>query len=434
MEGFVEKAAAMTSSEPDMGHGRPSDRPAVFVSTGCTSSDMMLAPVLARLQDRGVVGEITGVGGAPLRELGVRLYYDPTLMSSVGILYAARNLMRDLSSAYRAYRQVKKAFRKHPPALVVLVDNAGLNLRVLRLARLAGIPVVYFVPPESWSIWRKDARAIARGADHIVPIFAKEGAFYASLGGQVTFLGHPLVDILGGEGAGTGASPVAIASRPTASVGDDGPTIGLFPGSRTQEIEELLHVLRDAVAILHQQIPNARFVACSANEMAQRRIRAECAHWPTPVELVHRQSRSVLARCDLLLTCSGTATLEAAVLDVPMVAMYRMTSVVDHLVRWLVLPFRKYPFFALPNYLLGRELIPELHSQDANGERIAAEGLSLLRDATRRAKVRAGYAEIRKLLGPPGAIRRTAELIEAVLREGRRDGASAGPKSIQPAA
>jgi lipid-A-disaccharide synthase len=123
----------------------------------------------------------------------------------------------------------------------------------------------------------------------------------------------------------------------------------------------------------------------------------------------------VLDRCDLLLTCSGTATLEAALLGVPMVVMYRVHYWIDRLLQSCFLPRAAHPFFSLPNYLLNRAVVPELGNGQANPERVAAEGLALLRDPIRRREVAEGLRQVRERLGPPGTIARVADLIEAML-------------------
>jgi lipid-A-disaccharide synthase len=161
--------------------------------------------------------------------------------------------------------------------------------------------------------------------------------------------------------------------------------------------------------------------------------------WTTPVELAYGNSHRVLARCDLLLTCSGTATLEAAILGVPMVVLYRVHHWIDNLLLAWYLRQADYPFFALPNYLLKRAVVPELRNNHPSPEQVAAEGLALLRDPVRRGQVTDGLAEVRKLLGPPGTVARVADLVEEMLgrglevkREREKVGASVGSPSLLP--
>ncbi|HEV3257056.1 MAG TPA: hypothetical protein VG013_09270 [Gemmataceae bacterium] len=373
----------------------------LFVSTGSTSSDILLAPVLVELRRRGKLGEVVGIGGTPLGEVGVHTLFDSTSLSSLGHVASYRALLANGPNVLAAYRSVKNYFRKSRPALVILVDNPGQNMPVLGLARRHGIRVLYYVPPERWMISRLTVRAIAAKATTIATIFRSEYESYRNSGGNTCWVGHPMIDLL------------EAVPRPPAFTGRN-PTVGLFPGSRRLEVQELLPVLRGAAEIILRAEPTTRFVMCSANEMAAQQIAAHINTWKVPVEVVHRQSMAVLSRCDLLLACAGTATLEAAILGVPMVTMYRLRYWLDRVIQACA-HLNKYSFFSLPNYVLNRAVVPELRSRDANPHTVAAEGLALLRDPSRREAVAAGLAEVRQLLGPPGALGRVADLVSDML-------------------
>lgn len=380
-------------------------KPTLFVSTGCSSSDLMLAPVLTALKNRGVVGSMTGLGGEPLAEAGVSLIYDTTPVGAVGLAAGLRTLGRHALTAIRAYREISRSFLETPPSLAILVDNPGLNVRLLSMAHRRGIPTVYFIPPERWAIWSFEARSIARKATAIIPIFQQEEAFYREQSGAATWYGHPIVDL--------------IPRAPRGENAPNGPmTIALFPGSREQEVRVLLPVLRVAAARIHARQPNVRFVICSPNAIARRMIENDRWRWTVPFELAHRRSHDVLARCDLLLCCSGTATLEASIFGVPMVAMYRVSSLIDRFLQVVILPMRKYPYFSLPNLLLGRPAVPELGGSLATPENVAREALALLEDPKRRAAARASLDEVCQKVGPPGALARIVEAIEGMLVDG----------------
>jgi lipid-A-disaccharide synthase len=374
----------------------------IFVSTGCTSSDVLLAPVLAELRRRGHSGEMVGVGGTPLRDEGVRLLYETTPLASIGPFASFRALVRHGAETLRMYLQVKQHFRQCRPALAVLVDNPGLNLSLVSLARRFAIPVLFYAPPEMWSLTRWRARKLARQASAIACIFSSEGEAYRAWGGNVSSVGHPALDLL------------CNMIRP-AAFNSNAPTIGLFPGSRRLEVQDLMSVLRDAAAIIHSQYPNARFIICSANEIAHHLIQQQLSAWSVPVTLLHQQAHAVLGQCDLLLTCSGTATLEAAILGVPMVVMYRLHYWVDRAIKRCVFGPRGSTFFSLPNRLLQRPVVPELENSSVNPQRLASEAFALLRDPVRRLAMTAGLAEVRDSLGQPGAIGRVANLIEQLV-------------------
>lgn len=382
--------------------GDPSAPASIFVSTGSTSSDVQLTPVLRELKRRGVIASITALGGAPLLEVGAELILDTTPTSSIGFMASVASAVRHWRLVRHAPR-VKEYFRHQRPDLVILVDNFGINWRVLRFARSQGVPVLYFIPPELWSIWPWDLQAIVREATMIAPIWPSEADAYRRRGGCVHCVGHPLLDIV--------SEPARSTARPTAT-----PTIGVFPGSRWLEVRELLAPLRDAAERIRERLPGARFIMCSANEATQELIRSHLPSWRVPVESVHRDSLGVLARCDLLLTCSGTATLEAALAGVPMVVLYRLHHALDVLLGFIKLYRGRWPFLALPNRILDRAVVPELVNHAVQPDRIANEALSLLTNLTRRHAMINELAQVRAALGPPGAIQRTADLVEEMLR------------------
>lgn len=395
-------AAFATNGCPSLPRVLAAKPPTLFISTGCTSSDIVVAPILAELQRRRKLGTVAGLVGATLRDLGVESFFDSTLTSSVGVVASVQTFLRHARGYLDAYRKTKEFFQHVRPALAILVDNPGNNLRLLALARRYRIPVLYYVPPELWSIWPWQARAIVERATVIAPIFGSEGDVYRARGGRVCCVGHPLVDLLGNR-------PRLPPPR------DHRLTIGLFPGSRGLEVRDLMPILRGAAEIIHREQPQSQFIVCTANAAVASLV-DQCLRASTlPVSVEHRNSHGVLARCDLSLTCSGTATLEAAVLGVPMVVMYRVHHCLDRLIAFCKLYRGGYPFVSLPNYLLKRPLVPEVLNGDVSSERVAREALALLRDPARRRAQMAGLAECRALLGPPGAINRAANLVESML-------------------
>lgn len=370
------------------------------MSTGSTSADVMTAPVLAELRRRGRLRSAVGIGGAPLAEQGVERMFDTTPLSAIGIAGSLAVIARNAWEVLGAVRRAEAHFRRRRPDLVMAVDNPAHNIRLLRMARRHRLRTLYYIPPELWSIFKPQVWNIVRSADAIAPVFRVDAEGYRRWGGSVRFVGHPAPDLL----AGTARPP----DRPAGA-----PVIALFPGSRSAEVRALLPVLAGAAEIIAGRHPGARFVMCSANETCDARIDAARPGWTVPVEVVRRRSREVLAGCDLLLTCSGTATLEAAVLGVPMVVLYRLSNRIDRILAALLLG--DYPYLALPNYLMRRQVVPELREGAVSARRAADEALAVLEDPAGRKRMLAGLAEVREFLGGPGAIRRTADLIEEML-------------------
>lgn len=380
-------------------------RPHVFVSTGSTSADLLAAAVLAELGRRGDVGLVTGIGGAPLVEQGVRVLFDTTAHSAVGFAAAMVEFRSEFAAILSAMRGVARHLRGARPDLVLLVDNPGYNLRLLEKAHGCRLPTLYFVPPELWGLFTRQARWLARTADQVVPIFDADAAAYRRWGRDVRWLGHPVIDLL------------AVQPRPPA-LGTTPLTVGLFPGSRRAEVLELLPVMRAAALRVAKVHPEVRFVLASATDRTDLLIARDLPRWEVAVEVVRRRAWDVLSRCHALLTCSGTATLEAAVLGVPMVVMYRLRYALDRWLNRLLIPKC---FFALPNIVAERAIVPELRLEEAEPIGASNHLLALLEPGPHRTTMLADLAEVTQRLGPPGSIARIADLIEARLGVRRAD-------------
>jgi lipid-A-disaccharide synthase len=374
----------------------------LFVSTGCSSSDILVAPLVRELLGRGIVGKLQALGGEPLRELGAELIYDTTPLSTIGTAHGLAMFVRRGFGIVNVLRKLDRQFKADPPDLVVLVDNAGINFRVLSIAHKHNVPVLYFIPPELWSVWPFELGGLKRARPRINAIFESQAKEYRDLGFDAEWIGHPILDLVDR----VPRSPVEVGPAPV---------IGLFPGSRRQEVQQLIRPMREAATLLKTFEPQSRFILCAANPTAQRIIQADLPNWTIPVELRYRQAYDVLGQSHLALACSGTVTLEAALLGVPMIAMYRLAGVLDNLMQKLVLPVGKYHHFSLPNLLLQRKAVPELVNRDVNAERICREARALLRDALVRSAMLASLAEVRPILGPPGAVARAADVAEGMM-------------------
>jgi len=387
-----------TPTAPRAGSGKHR----IFVSTGSTSSDVLFSPILAEIIRRGEVGEAVGVGGRRLADLGVNLLFDTTPTSSVGIVNGLLTTVRHAAGVFGAVRRAEDYFRKSKPDLCLFVDNPGQNLRALALARGCGRTTMYCIPPEVWSLFRWELRGLIEKADVVATILKSEGEHYRRRGARGRWVGHPLVDLL------------AAIPRPAPNP-SDAPLIGLFPGSRRSEVLELLPVLCGAAELLLRDLPKARFVMSVANDVVGPLIRAFAPLKDLPVELAQRNSQQIIAGCDLLLTCSGTVTLEAAVLGVPQVTMYRLSLWIDRVIQQVLLQYSHFKHFALPNFLLDKDVVPEIWSERVTAENVAESARQVMTETACRRIMDEGYAEVRELLGPPGAISRAADLIQETL-------------------
>lgn len=356
----------------------------VFFATGEASGDM-LAASLATAMRRHTELDAVGIGGERMLAAGIRLTTRTTGWASLGPLEALARIPPLFVNAWR------HAFwlRASPRDLIVLVDFGAYNLRLAGLLRALGYrrPILYYFPPGAWLDRPSQARAVARRTTALTP-FRHQRDFYNSLGLPVAYFGHPLASLV-----------AARPARPPAPVG--GGTVGLLPGSRQGEIERHMAPLMRACRQLRRRRPAVRFLIGVADGEAQRAIRHELKkHFIDGIELV-RGARAVLDVADAAAIASGTAVLEAALREVPCVALYVVSAAQAKIGRRIW----HRPYITLPNILLGREVVPECLQEQATGDRLAQTLEDLLDDPA--PAVRALRA-VRAELGATDALERCA--------------------------
>ncbi len=245
-------------------------------------------------------------------------------------------------------------------------------------------------------------RAIREAVSRMIVIFPFEEALYREAGVPVTFVGHPLVDLVH-------AAPDRAAFLTRLGLDPDRPVVAVLPGSRRQEIAHNLPPLRGALARLARQRPDVQFLLAVAPSLDPAAL--DVGRQGLPLRLVQDQTHAVLGAASLALVASGTATVEAALLGTPMIVVYRLSPLTYALGRPLV----RVPHFAMANLIAGERLVPELIQGEFTPERVAAEALAFLGDPARLAAMRAALGEVRGRLGPPGASSRAAEAVASTL-------------------
>jgi lipid-A-disaccharide synthase len=322
--------------------------------------------------------------------------------------------IRPLPTLLRAWRRLRAALLgPQPPAAVVLIDFPEFNLRLARVARRAGIPVVYFIPPQVWA-WRPwRVRAIVRRASLVLAVLPFEVALYRAAGARVEFVGHPVLDALAG-------APSREAARRRLDLEPDATVVGLLPGSRAREIERTLPVLHAAAGRIAAARRETRFVLAAVESGAGPDPAAALPPAAPHIRVVRGETYAVMRAADLLLVNSGTATLEAALLGTPMIVCYRLSRLTEAWARLLV----RVPWISLANITLGRSVVPELYQRAFTAERVAAEALRLLGAPAALEAQREAFRELAGALGAPGVGLRAAQSIVALVEAGRSRGAA----------
>jgi lipid-A-disaccharide synthase len=371
-----------------------------MVVAGEASGDLHGATLCRALRTVAPGCQLVGMGGQRMAASGLHLLADVTSSAVVGTTEAVSRL----PVLCRAYRQLRAALEAGPrPAVLVLIDFPEFNLRLARVARRAGVPVVYFVPPQIWA-WRGGRiRTIRRVVSLVLAVLPFEAALYRQAGVRVEFVGHPVLDAL----ADAPGREEARAGLGLAATGE--PVIGLLPGSRREEVARTLPPMAEAARRLAERWPAARFVLARAATVERGAIAALLGPAP-PVLLVDDRSHAVMRAADVLLVASGTAALEAALLGTPMVAGYRVSRTTELTARLLI----RIPWITLPNITLGRAVVPELIGGALTGEGLAAEAAQLLANPGAGEAQRAAFAELSRQLGAPGVGARAARLVLSV--------------------
>ncbi|HUL23776.1 MAG TPA: lipid-A-disaccharide synthase [Thermodesulfobacteriota bacterium] len=341
-----------------------------------------------------------GVGGDGLKRVGMKLLYHSQSLSVVGIT----EVFAKLGSILKALRALKGALKREKPDLVIFIDFPEFNLRLARTVHRKGIPILYYISPQIWA-WRPNRiKLIARLVKKMVVLFPFEVPLYEAAGVDVEWVGHPLLDIV---------KPALPKEKTFHQFGLDPNrrTVGLLPGSRIHEIERLLPPLLASAHLLQEEIPDLQFVIPLAPGLPGTVLSSQIKKVSVPVKVAEGFTYDVMSLCDLLITASGTATLEGAILGKPMIVIYKV-SLPSY---WVGRALIRVDHIGLVNLVAEKEIAPELIQSDVNPRRIADEAFRILKDPLLSRKMSESMGEVREKLGEPGAAERAARIVSSLL-------------------
>ncbi|HUJ12213.1 MAG TPA: lipid-A-disaccharide synthase [Thermoanaerobaculia bacterium] len=363
------------------------------IVAGEASGDLHASEVVRELKRLDPSLETFGIGGDLLAREGMQVLHHAREMGIVGLF----NVLRHLGMFRRILNEMTEAIAREKPDAVMLVDYPDFNLRLAKRCKTMGLRVIYYISPQVWAWRRGRIKQIARVVDRMLVIFPFEEDFYRGHAVPVTYVGHPLIDEM--------AVRAVSARERVAEARVSGVSIALLPGSRRHEIRELLPPMLDAISILRKDRDVDPFVI-QAPTISSAELLGVMQESGVFVRIVPHDRGEALSSAAVALSSSGTATLECAILGVPVVVMYRLSS----LTHWLAQRLVKLRHFSLVNIIAGKSIVPELLQSDVNGARIAKEVRRLL-DPAENERVRNELAEVTRKLGAPGASRRAAEAI-----------------------
>ncbi len=345
--------------------------PKVAIVAGEASGDLLGSLLIGAVRDAGLPADFFGIAGPRMQSAGARSLFPMQALSVRGYVEVLGSLRKILGIR----RALKNRLRADPPALFIGVDAPDFNLSLEAGLKRAGIPTVHFIGPSIWA-WRpKRIRKVRAAASHVLLIFPFEEEIYRDAGIPATYVGHPVARAL--------PEPDRAKARERLALAADGEYVALLPGSRPGELKALADLFIATVRKLHETRPDTRFLIPLVNretrllfEQALHRAQAT----DLPIRILFGHAHDAMQAADVALIASGTATLEALLLDCPHVITYR--------VPWLTAQIMKrqalLPWIGLPNILAKRDLVPEIMQERATPEHLANALRGLLQDESAR--------------------------------------------------
>lgn len=377
---LIERMQGVGTGSAD-GTGKPSAK--VMIIAGEASGDQHGARLVSHVHQLAPWVRFYGIGGQHMRQAGVRILVDAAELAVVGLIEVLKHY-RHLSNVLDSMR---RTLREDRPDLLILIDYPDFNLRLAKTAHALGIKVLYYISPQVWA-WRQHrVITIGKRIDMMAVVFPFELPFYEAANIPVRFVGHPLTEEVHSDLTRDQAAMAA-------GLDPHRPIVGLFPGSRRNELQKLLPLQIDAARLLKSKMPAVQFILPRASTLDQTEIDALLCGRGLEVKCVSGDFYNVIQSCDAIVSASGTATLEIALMGKPLVAMYHVNRLSYLIMRRLI----KVEHIALCNIVAGRRVAAELIQNAATPTAIANELGRLLNDPEYTARLREGFSNVRDLL------------------------------------
>lgn len=355
----------------------------VMIIAGEASGDLHAAKLVREVKEKKTDIEFYGIGGQNMSEAGVETLVDSAELAVVGLF----EVLAHWNTISGALKKMQHLLRTDPPDLLVLTDYPDFNLRLAKTAKECGVKVLFYISPQVWAWRQKRVFKIRKLVDMMAVVFPFEETFYKKYGVPVRFVGHPLVD------------EIHVTNNITALkneflLDNEKPVVGLFPGSRHSEIKRLLPIIVNSAKQVIKEKPEVQFVIPVASTLKEEDILPYFDGVDFDMRIISHRSHDVMAVCDAIITVSGTVTLEAALLQKPMVVINKI-STFSYLV---VSRMLKIEHIALCNIVAGKRIVPELIQKDATPTKISGKLLELLDDDEQRNKIISEFNQLEEKL------------------------------------
>lgn len=371
-------------------------------SAGESSGDQHAANMFLELKKQCPDIKGIGMGGTKMAQAGIDISYDSSNIAVIGVV----EVLKHYGEIRRVLKMMGHLLVKERPDLLVCVDYKEFNFKLARYAKRQGIKVLFYVSPQVWA-WRPGrVKAYGQVIDMMAVIFPFETAYYDAEKVPVRYVGHPSVDKV---------HPLHSKDEDLDSfkLNPKKPIVGLLPGSRANEIKHMLPVMLAAAERLRERFSDIQFILPQADSISDALLALYLEQSRVKVIVVKNQPYDVIQCCDAIMTTSGTATLEIALLDVPMVIVYKLAPITYWLGRWLV----NIPFIGLPNIIAGKAIVKELIQHEASANNLATEIEHILSDKVYAGQMRENLAQVKLSMGQGGGSKNMAMLALEMLQQ-----------------
>jgi lipid-A-disaccharide synthase len=366
----------------------------VMILAGEASGDQRGGEVAKALRTRLPDCRLTGIGGQQMQMAGVELFCNVDKLSVMGF----SEVIKHLPQIYKIFKRTQQKLREEAPDLLILVDYPGFNLRIARYAKSIGIKTLFYISPQVWA-WRQNrVKKIAASVDHMAVIFPFEKKFYERYNLPVTFVGHPLTQTIQ-------MTHDRANFRKMHAIPEDAPLISFLPGSRLSEVHTLLPLFVAAMPLIREAVPNARFALALASTIDMNDLAPIIGN--NDILIVQKNTYDLMHAADLVITASGTATLETALIGTPMIVVYKVNAITG----WIAKRLIKIPYISLCNIVAEEKVVEELLQEKATPQEIAFEAIDLLSHPEKLLAIRRKLSPIREKLGHEKAADNMAQLV-----------------------
>ena len=372
-----------------------------MIVAGEASGDLHGGKLVSSLVQQQPNVEIFGVGGDNMRSAGMDLMFHVEDLSFMGFT----EVIKHLGDIRKVFNSLVEAAIKQRPDIIVLIDYPGFNLRLGKKLKAFGFKIIYFIAPQVWAWHQSRAKKMAGFIDRMAVIFDFEVEFFKKYGIDARFVGHPLVD-----GLKTKLSQEEFSA--TFNVPKDADILGLFPGSRNQEIDQLLPTMVETAQRLRQKYPQLVIAVSQAETISDEKMLQHLGD-AEKIVIIKNAAYELMSIAKASMVASGTATLETACFQTPFVLLYKVSPFSYFIGKRVV----KIPFIGLVNIVAGKEVVKEFIQENASANMIFADIEKSLFDAEYRSRQISELGRIKMKLGAPGASSKTAELILEMISE-----------------